>query len=78
MPKTWYGMPAYLQGRQGRCFSQAGRIRLKVRDIRFSDTAISPKAHVAGAFALMKLTAAEEARIVALVKKAVAKNLSEA
>jgi hypothetical protein len=72
-PKTWYGMPAYARDGKVVCFFQ-GAAKFKSRyatlgfmhDAHLDDGAMWPTA-----FALMALTAAEEARVTALVKKAV-------
>jgi uncharacterized protein YdhG (YjbR/CyaY superfamily) len=74
MPKTWYGMPAYANG-DGKviCFFQAAS-KFKVRYATFGfqhDANLDDGNMWATGFALEKLTAAEEARIMALVKKAV-------
>ncbi len=74
MPKTWYGMPAYADA-DGKviCFFQAAS-KFKVRYATFGfqpDAKLDEGNMWAAAFALMKLTAAEEAKISALVKKAV-------
>ena len=74
MPKTWYGMPAYAN-EDGKviCFFQAA----SKFNVRYATFGFQPDAKLdegnmwATAFALMKLTAAEEAKIKALVKKAV-------
>src|SRR5438874_5521289 len=72
-PKLWYGMPAYAQDDKVVCFFQSAQ-KFKTRYATFG---FSDKAHLdEGAmwpvgFALKDLTAAEEARIGALVKKAV-------
>jgi uncharacterized protein YdhG (YjbR/CyaY superfamily) len=74
MPKTWYGMPAYVN-KDGKvvCFFQAAqKFGSRYATLGFSDTAnLDEGAMWPAAFALMKLTAAEEAKIKALVKKAV-------
>jgi uncharacterized protein YdhG (YjbR/CyaY superfamily) len=74
MPKTWYGMPAYAN-KDGKvvCFFQAAqKFGSRYATFGFSDTAnLDEGAMWPAAFALMKLTATEEARIKALVKKAV-------
>ena len=74
MPKTWYGMPAYANA-DGKvvCFFQAAqKFGSRYATFGFSDTAnLDEGAMWPAAFALMKLTAAEEAKITALVKKAV-------
>ena len=73
-PKTWYGMPAYANA-DGKvvCFFQAAsKFNARYATLGFSDTAnLDEGALWPVAFALKELTAAEEARIVALVKKAV-------
>jgi uncharacterized protein YdhG (YjbR/CyaY superfamily) len=74
MPKTWYGMPAYAN-EEGKviCFFQAA----SKFGVRYATFGFQPDAKLddgnmwAAAFALIKLTAAEEAKIAALVKKAV-------
>ncbi len=72
-PKTWYGMPAYANA-DGKviCFFQAAqKFGSRYATFGFSDTASLDEGNMwAAAFALMKLTAAEEAKIIALVKKA--------
>jgi hypothetical protein len=74
MPKTWYGMPAYANA-DGKvvCFFQAAqKFGSRYATFGFSDTANLDEGNMwAAAFALMKLTSAEEAKISALVKKAV-------
>jgi uncharacterized protein YdhG (YjbR/CyaY superfamily) len=74
MPKTWYGMPAYANA-DGKvvCFFQAAqKFGSRYATLGFSDTAnLDEGAMWPAAFALVKLTAAEEAKIIALVKKAV-------
>ncbi len=74
MPKTWYGMPAYAN-KDGKivCFFQTGqKFNTRYSTFGFNDSAnLDEGAMWATSFALKKLTAAEEARIVALVKKAV-------
>ena len=74
MPKTWYGMPAYAN-KDGKviCFFQAAS-KFTVRYATFGfqhDANLDDGAMWPTSFALIQLTAAEEARIVALVKKAV-------
>jgi uncharacterized protein YdhG (YjbR/CyaY superfamily) len=73
-PKTWYGMPAYAN-KDGKvvCFFQsAQKFNARYATLGFSDTAnLDEGAMWPTAFALKELTAAEEAKIVALVKKAV-------
>jgi uncharacterized protein YdhG (YjbR/CyaY superfamily) len=72
-PKTWYGMPAYAMDGKVVCFFQsAQKFKTRYATFGFSDAAnLDEGAMWATAFALEKLTAAEEARIGALVKKAV-------
>jgi uncharacterized protein YdhG (YjbR/CyaY superfamily) len=72
-PKTWYGMPAYAKDGKVVCFFQsAQKFNTRYATFGFSDTAnLDEGALWPVAFALKELTAAEEARIVALVKKAV-------
>ena len=73
-PKTWYGMPAYAN-KDGKvvCFFQsAQKFNARYATLGFSDTAnLDEGAMWPTSFALKELTAAEEARIAALVKKAV-------
>ena len=71
-PKTWYGMPAYARDGKVVCFFQAAqKFNTRYATFGFSDTAnLDEGALWPVAFALKELTAAEEARIVALVKKA--------
>ncbi len=72
-PKTWYGMPAYAKDGKVVCFFQsAQKFNTRYATLGFSDTAnLDEGAMWPTAFALKELTAAEEARISALVKKAV-------
>ena len=72
-PKTWYGMPAYARDGKVVCFFQsAQKFQSRYATLGFSDTAnLDEGALWPIAFALKELTAAEEARIAALVKKAV-------
>ena len=74
LPKTWYGMPAYAD-KDGKvvCFFQtAQKFNTRYATFGFNDTAnLDEGAMWPTAFALKELTAAEEARIGALVKKAV-------
>ena len=73
-PKTWYGMPAYAQ-KDGNvvCFFQsAQKFKTRYATLGFSDKANLDEGRMwPTAFALKELTAAEEAKIGALVKKAV-------
>ena len=72
-PKTWYGMPAYAKDGKVVCFFQsAQKFNTRYATFGFSDKAnLDEGALWPTAFALKKLTATEEARIDALVKKAV-------
>ncbi len=72
-PKTWYGMPAYAKEGKVVCFFR-DRQKFKERymTLGFNDAAKFDEGHLWPiAFALTELTAAEEAKIAALVKKAV-------
>jgi len=71
-PKTWYGMPAYARDGKVVCFFQsAQKFKSRYATLGFSDAAkLDDGATWPTAFALKSLTAAEEARIVALVHKA--------
>ena len=73
-PKTWYGMPAYAN-KDGKvvCFYQpAEKFQTRYASFGFNDTAnLDEGAMWPVAFALQKLTATEEERIIALVKKSV-------
>ena len=79
-PKTWYGMPAYAD-KDGKviCFFQAA----SKFNVRYATFGFQPDANLdegfmwPTSFALKELTAAEEAKIKALVKKAAAKNFPE-
>ena len=72
-PKTWYGMPAYAKDGKVVCFFQsAQKFKTRYATLGFSDQANLDEGSMwATAFALRELTAAEEAKIGALVKKAV-------
>jgi len=72
-PKTWYGMPAYAKDGKVVCFFQsAQKFNTRYATFGFNDTAnLDEGAMWPTAFALTELTAADEARIGALVKKAV-------
>lgn len=72
-PKTWYGMPAYALEGKVVCFFQ-GRDKFNARyaTLGFNDSAALDEGDMwPTAFALQELTPAQEARISALVKKAV-------
>jgi uncharacterized protein YdhG (YjbR/CyaY superfamily) len=72
-PKTWYGMPAYAKDAKVVCFFQsAQKFKSRYATFGFSDEAnLDEGAMWPTSFALKELTAAEEAKIGALVKKAV-------
>jgi uncharacterized protein YdhG (YjbR/CyaY superfamily) len=74
LPKTWYGMPAYAN-KDGKvvCFFQsADKFKARYATFGFNDVAnLDEGAMWPTSFALKELTAAEEAKIAALVKKAV-------
>jgi uncharacterized protein YdhG (YjbR/CyaY superfamily) len=74
LPKTWYGMPAYAN-KAGKivCFFQAAsKFDARYATIGFNDVANLDDGNMwATAFAITDLGAAEEAKIVALVKKAI-------
>ncbi len=71
-PKTWYGMPAY--GKDGKVvcfFRNAGKFKERYAMLGFNDTAKLDEGSMwPVAFALKELTATEEAKISALVKRA--------
>jgi uncharacterized protein YdhG (YjbR/CyaY superfamily) len=72
-PKVWYGMPAYAKDGKVVCFFRgAEKFKERYMTLGFNDVAKLDEGHLwPVAFALKDLTAAEEARIGALVKKAV-------
>jgi uncharacterized protein YdhG (YjbR/CyaY superfamily) len=72
-PKTWYGMPAYARDGKIVCFFQgAQKFKSRYATLGFSDEANLDKGAMwPTSFALKELTAADEARIGELVKKAV-------
>ncbi len=72
-PRTWYGQPAYAKDGDVVCFFQpAQKFKTRYATFGFSDKASLDEGNLwPVAFALTKLTAADEARIGALVKKAV-------
>ncbi|MDP9247394.1 MAG: DUF1801 domain-containing protein, partial [Candidatus Dormibacteraeota bacterium] len=72
-PRLWYGMPAYAKDGNVVCFFQtAQKFKTRYATLGFSDEAnLDEGAMWPTAFALTELTAADEARIGALVKKAV-------
>jgi uncharacterized protein YdhG (YjbR/CyaY superfamily) len=71
-PKTWYGMPAYAKDGNVVCFFQsAQKFKNRYATLGFSDKANLDEGRMwPTAFALKEITAAEEAKIGALVKKA--------
>jgi uncharacterized protein YdhG (YjbR/CyaY superfamily) len=73
LPRLWYGMPAYANDGKVVCFFQsAQKFKTRYATFGFSDKAnLDQGAMWPTAFALTELTAADEARIGALVKKAV-------
>ena len=72
-PKTWYGMPAYAKDGKVLCFYQsAQKFKSRYATFGFSDVAnLDDGAMWPTSFALKELTTAAEAKIAALVKKAV-------
>jgi uncharacterized protein YdhG (YjbR/CyaY superfamily) len=72
-PKTWYGMPAYAKDGKVVCyFTAASKFNSRYATFGFNDAAnLDEGAMWPTSFALKELTAAEEAKIGALVKKAV-------
>ena len=72
-PKTWYGMPAYARDGKIVCFFQAAaKFKSRYATLGFNDEANLDEGNMwPTAFALKKLTAAEEAKIRKVVKKAV-------
>ena len=72
-PRTWYGMPAYAKDGKIIChFQSAQKFKTRYATLGFSDAAnLDDGALWPVAYALKELTAVEEARIAALVKKAV-------
>ena len=73
-PKTWYGMPAYAREGKVVCFFRdAGKFKERYAMLGFNDSAkLDAGSMWPIAFALTKLTAADETKLRALVKKAVA------
>jgi uncharacterized protein YdhG (YjbR/CyaY superfamily) len=73
MPKTWYGMPAYAKDGKIVCFfKSAAKFKSRYATLGFEDEANLDEGTMwPTSFALKELTAADEARIAALVKKAV-------
>ncbi len=73
LPRTWYGMPAYSKDDKILCFFQAAdKFKARYATFGFNDVAkLDDGAMWATSWALTKLSAADEAKIGALVKKAV-------
>jgi uncharacterized protein YdhG (YjbR/CyaY superfamily) len=73
VPRTWYGMPAYAKDGKVLCFFQsAHKFKSRYATLGFSDRAsLDTGAMWPTSFALTELTAAEERKVTALVKKAV-------
>ena len=72
-PRTWYGMPAYAKGGKTVCFFQpAAKFKARYSTFGFDEAAnLDQGAMWPTSYALTELTAAEEKKIAALVKKAV-------
>lgn len=72
-PRTWYGMPAYSKGDDVVCFFQDTRkFKARYATLGFSDSATLDDGRMWPiAYALKELSPAEEAKIVALVKRAI-------
>ncbi|MFG2250235.1 iron chaperone [Spirillospora sp. NPDC048823] len=72
VPRTWYGMPAYAKDGKVLCFFQsAQKFKARYATLGFNDVAsLDDGAMWPTAFALTELTADNEARITALVKRA--------
>jgi uncharacterized protein YdhG (YjbR/CyaY superfamily) len=70
--KTWYGMPAYVRGDDVVCFLQpASKFKVRYATIGFSDEAKLDEGRLwPVTYAITEMGAAEEARLVALLKKA--------
>ena len=73
LPKTWYGMPAYAKDEKVVCFyKNADKFKERYATLGFNDSAQLDDGFMwPTSYALTKLTSAEEAKIVALVKKSV-------
>jgi uncharacterized protein YdhG (YjbR/CyaY superfamily) len=72
-PKTWYGMPAYTKDGDVICwFQNAGKFNARYQTLGFSDKArLDNGAMWPNSYALIRVTAAEESQITALVQQAV-------
>jgi uncharacterized protein YdhG (YjbR/CyaY superfamily) len=73
VPKTWYGMPAYTKNGKVVCFFQSSdKFKARYATLGFDEAANLDDGNMwPTAYALTKLTAADEKRIIELVKKAV-------
>jgi len=73
-PRTWYGMPAYAKDDKVVCFFQnAGKFKTRYSTFGFSDKAALDDGNMwPSSYAIKDLSKADEARIVELVKKAIA------
>ena len=74
VPKTWYGMPAYANkdGKVICYFKNAGKFNMRYSELGFNDAAkLDEGAMWPIVYALTKLSEADEAKIVKLVKQAV-------
>lgn len=73
MPRTWYGMPAYYKDGKVLCFFQAAaKFKARYATFGFDESARLDEGTMwPTSWALTKMTAADEARIAALVKKAI-------
>jgi uncharacterized protein YdhG (YjbR/CyaY superfamily) len=71
-PKTWYGMPAYARDGKTICFFKpASKFKVRYATLGFNDAAKLDDGHVWPVeYAITELTAADEAKIAALVKQA--------
>lgn len=72
-PRTWYGMPAYARGGKIICFFQdAAKFKSRYATLGFSDQAQLDEGNMwPSAYALKALSADDEARILALIRRAV-------
>jgi uncharacterized protein YdhG (YjbR/CyaY superfamily) len=73
VPRTWYGMPAYSKDGNVVCFFQpASKFKARYSTLGFSDKANLDEGSMwMSSFALVELSAADEAEVAALIKKAV-------
>lgn len=73
LPRLWYGMPAYADNEKIVCFFQpAGKFKTRYATLGFTDNARLDEGSMwPTTFALKRLTSVEEAKIAALVKRAV-------